>query len=239
MSKPEGVVGLNTISPIAFVSSGISEVDELTGGYPRGKISMVYGLAGVGKTSLMIKCIAAMSEKSKVLFCDVENALNIERVKQLGGNVDNIDYTSENVLETVTELIRASLGKYDAIILDSIAMLTPRAEHEGEMGQANVGLKPRLLGQWLRIITKDLGDSKTALILINQMRKSMTMYGDPYVLPGGMQLTFSSSLTLQLTTTSTDRIIKDKQRTGHYVHVKVQKAKFSTPFTETKFKLLY
>ncbi len=234
-----GIVGMANIKPLTFITTGVKEIDELVGGYPRGRISMIYGLAAVGKTTLMMKCLAEISKNHKTLYCDVENALNIDRVKQFDADITNIDYTNFAVLEEVTELIRNSLSKYDCIILDSVAMLTPRTEHEGEIGQANVGLKPRLLGQWLRMITQDLADSNCALILVNQMRKNMTQYGDPYVLPGGMQLTFSSSLTLQLTTTSKDKIEDGSKRTGHWVHVLVKKSKVSMPHETTKFKLMY
>lgn len=238
MSKDK-VIKMSEVAPISFVSSGVAEIDELTGGYPKGRVTQVYGLAGVGKTSLMVKCLAEMSKTSKVLYCDVENAINVERVKEMGGNLTKIDYDNQSILEDVCELIRKKLGKYDVIVLDSIAMLVPQAEHDGEIGEAHVGLKPRRLGQWLRMIEGDLAKTKTALILINQMRRTMELYGEKYILPGGMQLEFSSSLKLQLTTTAKDRIVVDKKRVGHWINVKVTKSKVGTPFVETKFKLLY
>jgi RecA/RadA recombinase len=100
-------------------------------------------------------------------------------------------------------------------------------------------LKPRLLGQLLREITQPLADNKCTLILLNQLRRSMDMYSEKYVWPGGMQLHFSSSLTLELSTTANDRIIKDGQRIGHVVNVKVKKSKVSQPHVSTSFKLIY
>src|SRR6267154_2734498 len=115
-TEPTGIVNLSTIEPITFLTSGIKEIDKLTGGFPRGRITILYGLAGVGKTSLMIKCLAKISKEHRVLFCDVENALNIECVKELGADVNKIDYSNLAVLEEVTELIRQSISKYDVII---------------------------------------------------------------------------------------------------------------------------
>ena len=230
---------LEKVPPIEFVSSGVPEIDELTGGYPRARVTQVYGLSSVGKTSLMVKCMAEVSKKEKILYIDVENAINVDRFIAQGADPKKIDYTSASVLEDVCELIRDNIGKYDMIVLDSVAMLVPRAEHEGETGEQFVGLKPRLLGQWLRQIEGDLANTKCALILINQMRRSMEMYGEKYVLPGGMQLKFSSSLMLQLVSNSVDKIVKERIQVGHWVHAKVTKSKVSTPFVETKFKITY
>lgn len=233
------IIKLNQVKPIEFVSSGVEEIDQLTNGYPRARVTQVSGLSSVGKTFLMVKAMADVSNKYKILYVDVENAVSVDRFKSLGAKLDQVDYSNINILEDVCELIRNSIDKYDIIILDSVAMLVPRAEHSGETGEQFVGLKPRLLGQWLRIIEGDLGKSKTALILINQMRRSMEIYGEKYVLPGGMQLKFSSSLMISLSTVSADKIIKDKQQIGHWITAKVSKSKVSRPMVSTRFKLLY
>lgn len=233
------IIKLSAVPPIVFVNTGIPELNELVGGYPRGRVTQLYGLSSTGKTSIMVRAMAAASSNHKILYCDVENSINVDRFKELGADLDKVDYTNKAILEDVCELIRNSIDKYDLIILDSIAMLTPQTEHAGELGQANVGLKPRLLGQWLRIIEGDLGKSKTALVLINQMRRSMELYGEKYVLPGGMQLKFSSSLMIQLSTVSADKIIKDKQQVGHFITARVTKSKVSAPMVSTRFKLLY
>lgn len=233
------ITKMSAVKPIEFVTSGVKEIDELVGGYPKARITQIYGLASVGKTSLMMYCLAEISKTAKVLYCDVENAINVERVKELGGDLTKIDYNNSSILEEVCELIRKNIGKYDVIVLDSVAMLVPQAEHDGEIGEAHVGLKPRRLGQWLRMIEGDLGKTDTALILVNQMRRTMELYGDKFVLPGGLQLEFSSSLKLQLTSNSKDRISDGGKRTGHWINVKVTKSKVSDPFGETKFKLMY
>lgn len=233
------IKSLDKVAPIKFVSSGLAEVDTLTGGYPRGRVSLVFGLAGIGKTSMLVKAMSQASSKHKILYCDVENSINSERFKELGANMANVDYYNSSILEEVCELIKKNIDKYDLIILDSVAMLVPDAEHAAEVGEQFVGLKPRLLGQWLRQIEGDLGKSKCALVLVNQVRKSMELYGDKYVLPGGMQLKFSSSLTLELKSLSADRIMDGKQQTGHWINVNVVKSKVSKPFEKTRFKLVY
>lgn len=230
---------MSEVAPIEFLTSGIAEIDELTGGYPRRRVTQIYGLSSVGKTSLMMKALAEISKTAKVLYIDVENAISTERVKELGGDLSKIDYSSVAILEDACELVRAHLNDYEMIVVDSIAMLVPRAEHDGELGEAHVGLKPRRLGQWLRIIEPSLAASNCALVLVNQLRRSMEMFSEKYVLPGGMQLEFSSSLKLQLTTTSKDRIKKGDARVGHWVNVRVTKSKVSAPYTETKFRLMY
>lgn len=237
MVKP--IVSLDKVAAVEFVPSGIKQIDEMTGGYPRGRVTMLYGLASAGKTSMMIKCLAAISKGNRVLYCDVENAISVERVKEMGGDLSKIDYSSQNVLEDVCELIRANLAKYDVIVLDSVAMLTPRAEHKGELGEAHVGLKPRLLGQWLRMIEGDLGKTKCALVLINQMRRTMELWGDKFVLPGGMQLKFSSSLMIELKTLKADRIEKNKVPVGQMVTATVTKSKVGKPYVSTRFRLDY
>lgn len=235
------VLSLNKVPPVEFASSGVPEIDDMTGGgYPRGRVTQIYGLSAVGKTTMMIKCLAVMSLGERVLYIDTESALNVARVAELGGKLESIDYTNIAVLEDVTELIRKSVGKYDVIVLDSVAMLVPRAERAGEAGEAHVGLKPRLLGQWLRQITKDLADTRCALVLVNQMRKSMELYGEKFVLPGGMQLKFSSSLMLRLHTASKDKIYdKEGGIAGHWVHVTIEKNKIGKPYQTTKFKIMY
>lgn len=227
------------MKPITFVTTGVTEIDILVGGWPRGRVSMAYGLSGLGKTHLMVQAMAKASKDLKVLYCDVENAINLEHFKKLGANLDHVDYSSLYILEEVCQLIRDNVGQYDIIILDSVAMLVPLAEFSGESGEHFVGLKPRLLGQWLRQLEGALGASKTALVLINQVRRSMELYGEKFIYPGGMQLKFSSSLILHLNSTSKDRIIKDGKQIGHWVQVKVAKSKISNPQAETKFKILY
>lgn len=234
------IVKMDKVGAVEFVSSGIDEIDALVGGFPRGRVTQIYGLAATGKTTMMVMALANLSQSGqKVLFCDVENALNVDRVAELGADLGKVDYSALAGLEEVCELIRSKLHDFDLIVLDSIAMLTPNTESSGEIGQANIGVKSRLLGQWLRIITPELAKSKCALVLINQMRASLNMFGDPYVLPGGMQLKFSSYLMLKLSTNKASRIMKGKEHVGHWVNVVVEKNKSGPPRLETKFRIIY
>ena len=236
--KSEDVSKLSELKEVEFITTGIDELDKIAK-YPRGRVTQIYGLPSVGKTTIMVRCLAAISKSLKVLYIDVENALNVDRIKSLGADVTKIDYCNYSILEDVAEVVRKSIPDYDIIIIDSVAMLIPRAEYTGNSGEPHVGLKPRLLGQFLRQVERDLAQSRCALLLVNQMRKNLVLYGDPYVLPGGLQLKFSSSLMIQLGTTSKDKIMVDGQQVGHWVHARVTKTKVSTPFLETKFKIIY
>lgn len=237
--EPKDIITLEERPRVSFVTTGVAELDEITGGYPRGLITQVYGLSSVGKTTLMIKCLAAISQSAKVLYIDVENSLNPDRVAELGGDLLQIDYSNKFILEEVAELVRAQISKYDLIVVDSMAMLVPLAEHSGQTGEQFVGLKPRLLGQFLRQLEGPLAQTQCAFIMINQMRRSMELYGDKWVLPGGLQLKFSSSLMIQLNTVSKDKILKDGRQSGHWITATVTKSKVSKPHLTARFKLLY
>lgn len=229
---------LSEIGPVSFVSSGIEEIDELTGGFPRARITELYGKTAVGKTFIMTKCLVAMSESSKVLYIDAENALNIERVKELGGDSKKIEVSSEYMLEEVADLVLDSIEKYDIIIVDSVAGLIPRTEHDGDIGSANIGIKAKLIHQWMRKMVGKLGKSKCAVVLVNQLRESPDMY-TPKFTTGGLGIPYSASLRIELSNNKTDRIQKNGEFIGHNVHVEITKSKVSRPHLKTKFKLLY
>lgn len=228
------VIRLSDLKPVEFVSSGVPEIDELVGGFPRARITEVYGMQGVGKTSLMTMCLANMSKDSKLLFVDVENAINPARIDALGAQSNKIDYSNLYVLEEVAELVLASVDKYDVIVVDSVAAMTMMAEDQGEVGQALVGLKARLMGQWLRKLTGKLGKSSCALVFINQERESMILYGNPTFTPGGRALLYATSLRIKLSTTKADRLDG-----GHWVNFEVTKSKVSPPHGKGRFKLSY
>ncbi len=238
--KEEPVIQtLDNYPPIEFVSSGVEEIDKVVGGFPRGRISEVYGKKGVGKTTLMLMMLAKISKDCKTLFCDVENALNVPRLVELGGDPAKIDFTSNSVLEELGELILANLGKYDVIIVDSIASTVTKTELDSAVGDHNVGVKAKVLNSIVsRRLPEALAKSRTALVLINQLRDSFTLYTPPYT-PGGRAIEYAASLRLELSTNSKNKIIKDGEQLGHWVDVKVTKSKVSKPHLETKFKLLY
>lgn len=235
-----------------FITTGLPELDEILtptggkgpGGFPLGRVSEVYGMEGVGKTSLTLQAIAGIQKAGlKVLFIDAENALNIERAKQFGVDLENLSVTSESAVETVADLVKEYVSKFDVIVIDSIAALVPLAEFEGDAGEAHMGLKARQMGQFMRKIVKPLADSKCALIFINQERMSLDPYGARKYTPGGKAVPFATSLRIELKSLKRDKIEGTtkgvKSRTGQWVTATVIKSKVSKPYVEARFKLLY
>lgn len=229
---------LDEVGELEFVTSGIAEIDKLTQ-LPRGRITEIHGMQGVGKSELVIACLTAMSHKAKVLYVDSENALNPGRMKAKGGNLKNITVTDAHIMEEVANLVVASVGKYDVIVIDSVASLVPKAEADGETGDQFVGLRARIMGQWMRKLVGPLGKTRTAVLFINQLRESMIMYGDPTFTPGGKALPYAASLRFKLSTTKADRVEKDGEIIGHWVQVEITKSRVCPPYQKTKFKLVY
>lgn len=218
------------LEPIEFISSGIKEIDEITGGFPRKRITEIYGMKGVGKTALMSRMLDV---EHTILYIDTENAL-----------VDvpeNIHVIREYMLEAVAEIVEVALqsNAYDVIVIDSVASMVPRAEVEGEAGEAHMGLKARLMGQWLRKINPHLIKSKSAVVFINQQRETMSSYGYAKFTPGGHALPYAASLRLELKTVKADRIIKNSETIGHWITVEVEKSRVCRPYQKTRFKLKY
>lgn len=229
---------LAEIQPIRFITSGIKEVDKLTNGIPRARITEIYGVSGVGKTHLMYKCLAEMSKEGKVLYFDVENAINPVRLKEFGADEKNVDILSIALLEEVAECTIESVGKYDVMIIDSVASLIPKSEVEGATGDQFIGLKARLMGQWMRRLIPILGKSQCAVVFINQLRESPSVYVSRFT-PGGKALGYAASLRLELSYNKSSRIGKEGAYTGHKVKVEVVKSRVSAPYQTAEFKLEY
>lgn len=229
---------LSAVDKLEFITSGVAEIDAVTM-LPRGRITEIYGQPGVGKTSLMMHCIAAMSRDGKVLFIDSENALNPDRMRSYPVNVKNVFVSSLYVLEEVEDLVMESLNKYDVIIVDSVAGLTARTEHVGEAGAANIGIKAKLIHQWMRRMTGLLGETNCALVFVNQLRAGLDIYHPEYT-TGGTGLTFAASLRIKLSNNKADRIpTAGGGYSGHWVHFEITKSKISQPHIKGKFKLKY
>lgn len=224
----------------SFISCGIDALDViLGGGFYRGRITEISGNEGVGKTHLVTLLMANMSKGQKILFCDAEFSLNKDRVVALGANPDNIDYIADSRLEEVSEQITNNIGKYDLIILDSLASLQPMTIDEQTVGSsANIGLFARLIKQFVMKMRPRLGRSKTAFVVINQMRKPIGMYAKTE-LPGGLAWAHVCDVRLRLSSNSADKIESKGIRSGHWVHAECTKSKVSQPFIKTKFKLEY
>lgn len=225
---------------VKFITSGVAEIDEMTGGYPRGRITEIYGKKSVGKTTLMMKMLAAISQDNKVLFMDAENALNKTRLVELGANISNIDFTTTSILEEIGQLILDNLNKYEVIILDSVAGTITKTEAQSEIGDHVVGVKGKVMNSiFTRRLPEVVAKSGCTLLLINQLRDSFSMYGENTYTPGGKAIEYAASLRLQLNTVKKDLIIKEGVKVGHKVTVTVSKTKISKPHTETQFILMY
>lgn len=230
---------LAEVGDIEFITSGITEIDTITGGIPKGRITEIHGMASVGKSEFVQVCLSEMSKAGKVLYIDAENALNPQRLVAKGGDSKNITVTDMYIMEEVANYVVDNLKNFDVIVIDSVASLVPRAEYEGETGDQFVGLRARLMGQWMRKLIGPLGKSKCAVVFINQLRESMSMYGDPLFTPGGKALPYAASLRLKLSSNKADRIVKEGTTTGHWVQVEVTKSRVCAPYQKTKFMLVY